>query len=221
LSQQIGADAKNDLIKSLKSRLLEESASELVKETFNRITAQVNAETKANTAHTHFEAFRQRLLNEIESLGRRGNINLGLGVGTTVIGMLLLGITVFYEITDTKDAWGLLAHFLPRFSLVILIELFAYFFLSLYKTGLDEIKYFQNELTNIEAKQISLQTALNSNDTSMVNSVVIKFANTERNHILNKDQTTIELEKAKMEKESKVAIGNFLTEFFNKSKPSP
>lgn len=41
-----------------------------------------------------------------------------------------------------------------------MIELFAYFFLSLYRTSLQKIKYFQNELTNIEAKQIALRAAL-------------------------------------------------------------
>jgi hypothetical protein len=41
----------------------------------------------------------------------------------------------------------LLTEFSPRLSLVIVVELFAYFFLGLYKSNLQEIKYFQRHST--------------------------------------------------------------------------
>jgi len=41
----------------------------------------------------------------------------------------------------------------------MLIELFAYFFLKLYKSDLSEIKYFQNELTNVEMRYAAVRLA--------------------------------------------------------------
>ena len=91
---------------------------------------------------------------------------------------------------------------LPRLSFVFIIELFAYFFLRLYKEGLDEIKYFQNELTNIESKLISVEVAyITKNDKTMKESLSI-LAKTERNFILKKGETTVELERAKSESEN-------------------
>lgn len=40
--------------------------------------------------------------------------------------------------------------------MVIFVEIFAYFFLSLYKSSLNEIKFHQNELTKLEMKYIAL-----------------------------------------------------------------
>ena len=112
--------------------------------------------------------------------------------------------------------WPFISHFVPRLTLVILIELFAYFFLSLYKASLAEIKYFQNELTNIESKELALQAALNSGEASMISDIVSKLALTERNHILSKDQTTVELERARLEKDSKSEIAKYVAELFQK-----
>lgn len=82
------------------------------------------------------------------------------------------------------------------------VELFAYFFLRLYKTGLEEIKYFQNELTNLELKHISLIGAFKQNDKDTINSILVNLASTERNRIISKEQTTIELETIRIEKQS-------------------
>jgi hypothetical protein len=151
---------------------------------------------------------------ELESLGRRGNLNLALGAVTTVVGLALLGLSVFSELSAAKDIWTFVSHFVPRLTLVLMIELFAYFFLSLYKTSLGEIKYFQNELTNIESKQIALRAALSGTDQAVVSGILTKLADTDRNHILSKDQTTVELEKARIERDGRGEIAKYLSELF-------
>ena len=53
-----------------------------------------------------------------------------------------------------------MAYYAPRLTLSIFIEFFSFFFLRLYKTGISEIKYFQNELTNAELKFIAVEKAI-------------------------------------------------------------
>jgi len=214
-------DSESLIVETLKTKLEDNYSDDLAKEIQRLVDGRNSASSKTLKIHESFDDCRRRLLMEIDSLGRRGNLNLGVGVATTLLGLTVLGITVFvyqpYKATDLVD---LVSHYLPRLSLIILIEVFAYFFLSLYKAGLAEIKYFQNELTNIEAKQIAMQASLDAADNSMLSVVVTQLSTTERNHILTKDQTTVELEKAKLESESKVAFGRFVTDFFQKVKPS-
>jgi len=81
-----------------------------------------------------------------------------------------------------------------------MIELFAFFFLSLYRTGLGEIKYFQNEITNIEAKHAALQASQRLDKEETQAAIILLLAGTERNNIMTKDQTTVELEKIRLEK---------------------
>lgn len=102
-----------------------------------------------------------------------------------------------YQSTD--DA---LTYFLPRISLTIFIEIFSYFFLNLYKKNLEDIKYFQNEVTNLESKYLALLYAFESNNGQIKAKVIEMLMGTERNFILKKDETTIELEKSKIEAQS-------------------
>ncbi len=50
--------------------------------------------------------------------------------------------------------------FVVRVSLPIFMQVFAYFFLRLYRYGLFEIKYFQNEITSAQLRIIALETIL-------------------------------------------------------------
>lgn len=217
---QLDDQDKIRLAEFVKERVSQYSAAEFAEKFYKDAAEKISKATKFRAIYEDFEVSRKRLLDEIASLERKGNVNLGLGVGITVVGLILLGLTVVYEIQDSQTLIQLASHFLPRLSLVVLIELFAYFFLRLYKSGLAEIKYFQNELTNIEAKQIAMRAAFDAPGNSTVAAVVAKLSDTERNHILAKDQTTVELEKAKLESESKVAFGKFVSDFFQKVKPS-
>ncbi|MBI5525005.1 MAG: hypothetical protein HY897_01580 [Deltaproteobacteria bacterium] len=44
-----------------------------------------------------------------------------------------------------------LSHYVPRITTVTFIEVFAFFFLKLYRASLIEIKFYQNELTSLAA----------------------------------------------------------------------
>jgi hypothetical protein len=126
-------------------------------------------------------------------------------MATTLAGLTLLGYSV-YQTPLTSDPSVLIAYFVPRVSLVLLIELFAYFFVRLYKESLGGIKHFQNELTNVESKQIALEAALDRNTPELRSQVGQAMSGTERNFILNKDQTTVDIERERLSKDATLGL---------------
>ena len=63
------------------------------------------------------------------------------------------------------------------------------------------IKYYQNEITNIEMKMLAIHTidqqSLTNSDTT--NSIINSLANCERNFVIDKGKTTIDIERTKVE----------------------
>jgi hypothetical protein len=130
----------------------------------------------------------ERLQRELAALTRRGNVNLVLGIVSTTIGIWFLFrfVTELGPIPAAASPW----HYQPvraALSFVIIIEVFAYFFLALYKSSLAEIKFFQNEITNVEAKTIALSSALSSSDVAVATDVIRLLAQTERNYVARGD----------------------------------
>lgn len=194
----LSEEERRNLVESMTRNVRSETADKVLSDLRKQI-AVADSSTAIRNIAERFGLTINRLLDEIAALTRRGNLNLVLGILTTVIGLAILGYFVFnYPLTGIPSV--IIIGFLPRLSLVIFIEVFAYFFLRLYKASLTEIKYFQNELTNVEAKAIALETsAVLGGDT--IEAVIEKIASTERNNVLDKGQTTVELEQAKIQDE--------------------
>lgn len=103
-----------------------------------------------------------RLNAAIPELTKRANLNLAIGIATTVVGISVLAIAAFTLPIPQKpfDAGIYFAHFLPRLSLAVLIEVFAYFFLRLYKDNLESAAFLRNEMTAVEAARAALTTVI-------------------------------------------------------------
>lgn len=199
------------LVESLNARIRDEAATSLVKDIETRMQASFELSVRDRETVQHFDQSRLRLGKEIEALGRRGNLNLALGIFTTAIGLILLSFFVFSNDSSSKNPVEFAIHFLPRLTLIIFIEVFAYFFLRLYKSSLSEIKYFQNEMTNVESHAIALRAATIAGDPKVASEVISQLGKTERNHVLQKDQTTVDIERARIEKENTGEILKNLT----------
>lgn len=180
------------------------------------IRSSLESEIKKKQLGDLFRETVLRLNRAISDQKVRGNINLAIGITITAGGLYLLWSTVeqfgkFPIFTDLlkKDPniaivelfKVALISFVPRLSLVIFIEIFAYFFLRLYKTGLYDIKYFQNELTNIEVKNAAFIAAMTADDAPLKAHVIESLCKIDRNHILDKGQTTVDLERARADGE--------------------
>ena len=201
-SQDVSASQRSKLVQRVRQSIVETANNEFLDEIRNSIQDSKSGQKFAKDIRLIFNRTIERLDNEVESLARRGNLNLALGILTALVGITLLAIFVQNMVVQNGLPMEFVQNFLPRFSLVILIEVFAYFFLRLYSNNLIEIKYFQNELTNVEAKFLSLLAATHINNENIMTNVISQLSQTERNYILQKGQTTVNLERSKMEKET-------------------
>lgn len=149
---------------------------------------------------TSFKKIEERLEKEIKAVGKRANLNLIIGSVIAIIGWGLLYLFVS-DVSDLElESWQLLNAFLPRLSIIIIIEMFSYFFLKLYRESMDRIRYYQNELTNIETKKTAILVAcMLENDNEHKKSLIENLISVERNVFLKKGETTIELEKIRMD----------------------
>jgi hypothetical protein len=64
---------------------------------------------------------------------------------------------------------------------------------------LEEAKYFQNEITNVELKQVATNAGLDCGTEGQLQEVILLLAKTERNQILEKGQSTIGLEQMRLD----------------------
>lgn len=227
-----GAKSKltEELIEAVKDGAHETLLSELnEKLSSENLSASVIDEIKSSERRSTL-----RIEMEIDALSRRGNINLVAGVGTAMIGIGILSSFIFPEnlillkflINYTPDATSNLPdsqldqtlRYATRTALIISIEILAFFFLRVYKSNLEGMKYFQNELTNLESKYISLITATQLERHDTTHKILLNFVETERNHILEKGQSTTELKKIELEKNQFVEITKALATITPKTK---
>jgi hypothetical protein len=110
---------------------------------------------------------------------------------------MLLGYFILYTGQTFTTIEQFLIHFLPRLSLVVFIQIFAYFFLRLYKSTLEEIRYYQNEVTNVQHKKVSFIAIYQSKSADSLIKVVERLVETERNNVLKKGESTVDLAHAK------------------------
>lgn len=214
--QDIDKDQFTGLVETIKKEIATEAGDQLISDLQKKLTESTTTQAREREVARSFEETKNRLSLEIAALGRRGNLNLILGIITTVSGLLLLATFVFTQIDTPKETIPFALHFLPRLTLVLFIEIFAYFFLLLYKSSLAEIKYFQNELTNVEQKYAALISSIQYDESAVRNDVISILASTERNHVLEKGQTTVELEKIRIEKEGLSDVAKHLASLLPK-----
>jgi hypothetical protein len=128
-----------------------------------------------------FASDRRRIVEEIQSLTRRGNLNLSIGMLISMIGISLLLYLVTRPHDPFKGYLDALTMYLPRITTVALVETFAYFFLQLYRRNLEDIKYYQNELTTLSAKQIAWRATILPEGLVAAEEVIKQIVGTERN----------------------------------------
>jgi predicted PurR-regulated permease PerM len=134
-----------------------------------------------NAIAATFMYTRGRLREEIQNLSRRSSVNLVIGVMVTMAATAILVYLVSREHAEFSSVKSLLSFYIPRITTVILIETFAYFFLKLYRQNLEEIKYYQNELTTLAAQEIAWQASIVANMPEATSAVIQQLAKSDRN----------------------------------------
>ena len=134
---------------------------------------------------------------------------MAIGSIVAVVGAVLLFAFTVVEGAEKehRDLFEAALYFVPRLSLVLIVEVFAYFFLRLYSLSLSAIKYFQNEITTWESTLLSLCTATQIGRRRIVERLIMEIARTERNHVLRKGETTVGHERWRAERQEDASVG--------------
>lgn len=142
-----------------------------------------------------FERIMIRLELEMETLRKRANLNLSLGLITALSGILLLGVLAYSNPINVLPQEQKLSHFaaayFPKLSVAVFVELLALFFLKSYRTTLSEIRYFQNEATTIELRSICV-SSLDSDTPEFKQQLLLRLINDDRNKTATQDDLPIE-----------------------------
>ena len=145
------------IVQEIKRQIQEGLSSEVVNELNNNYSTFKLKMDFFEKLEEDFDLVKRRLFTEVEKLSSRANLNLAIGAGASLVAIIILGVTVWVKPEELIKTSDIISYLLPRVSLVIFIEIFAFFFLRLYKTTLGDIKYYQNELTNIDFKVIGIK----------------------------------------------------------------
>lgn len=168
-----------------------------------------------------------RLKNEIRDQGKRANLNLGLGIIAAIISAgVLLWLTVLASNNDTPAQHHFIMRYWGGFASKVLLSstfsLFAIFFLSTYRRNLSEIRYFHNELTNLDARLYAVKQCEDAKSEATKMKILEGMGATERNFILKKGETTIDLLQKQMDHDDVLSMLQFaenLTELARDLKP--
>jgi hypothetical protein len=165
------------VVASLRAHVTERLAKELEE----RFIARAQMAAYVAEVRAIFSETSTRLRQEISLLSRRGNLNLVIGVLTTALAAVLLAYMVL-GVTHALDSWpALLSYYVPRVTTAAFIEVFAFFFLRLYRNTLAEIKYYQNELTNLAVQRVAFEAAHGLDDQKSKSVVIEYLASSSRN----------------------------------------
>lgn len=190
----LSKDEKHKIIDSLLVRVKSEASESIYNE--------LRDEIRKNEFQGQIDEISRQTLNRIYSermsLNKRGTVNLVIGVITAFVGILLLSYFAIIAESSSSSITEFVSKFMPRLSIVVLVEVFSFFFLRLYKSMLTEIKYFQNEATNLELTFAGLKAAMYMKDQGLITKAVERLLYVEKNPILTNNQTTKELEEAKI-----------------------
>lgn len=162
--------------------------------------------TDISSVATFYESTTSRIDNEIDRQKTLSWLNLFVGLITTFFAVVFL-------IFNLSDDSFTLEKLIPRLSISLLIEIFSFYFLNLYKKNQEEIKFWNNEKTNLDIKLFALGMSADNEEIAekdFMQNLILELLKTERNNLLKKDDTTVEIEKAKLEN---LGFDNFINKF--------
>ncbi len=135
-------------------------------EALEKSTGNTIVSLKLRFIYNELCVIKNKFKAETKRQNQIGNLNLFIGILTTIFSVTILFITLFNPPPiPNVSASDKLISYLPRFFLALFIEIFSFFFLRLYRKTLDDIKFISNERTNVELKLIALETAIFNSET--------------------------------------------------------
>lgn len=208
----------NEIIKSL---IINSTKFELDNECIHQNDVDDKNTTTENSVdriENSFNKTLKRLENEANASFRTGLIYSIFGIFFSSVGLVVWGYMLFLFGERTFESWdNYLWWSIPRISFAIAIEIIAAFFFRLYSKSIIDRKHYHNEMTNIESK---MTASFLANDNSgahiMMHEIIRKLNNTDRNNVLLKGETTVELEIEKAKASNYEALAGVLSDLSSK-----
>lgn len=207
----------SELENRLRRRIESNFEESILKKIENKIEISTTNSVLIKKIGTELTPLVENTIKYIHTIQRNSIINLAIGITGTIIAITILGISVLsnQKYVDIQD---FSIHLIPRITFVVFIQLFAFFFLRLYKNNLEDGKYFQNELTNLSAKCSALKISILTNNIEKQSEILSSLSQVERNFKIQKEETLLTIEKAKIEKEYDLEILNTFKDFLKTQK---
>lgn len=135
------------------------------------------------------------------------NYSLALGLIFLAVGLAIIFFLVsqdnFIEDLPENSALNqhfytsIAAHYIPRLALALTIEIVGVFFLRMYSANLAHARYYEDEITSVELRLISLSHF--SKDSELHSELLNKLCEIDRNSVIETGKTTPELERRKLD----------------------
>ncbi len=194
-----GVDLIDTIDRKIAHQIQNHIADDVIELATVRLEENLSRSRSLDHAREAFETSIYRLKREVDRLVKSSAYNLAIGGTISLSGISALTYFLVFEQSTQASTLDFVVHYAPRLGLVILIEAFSFFFLNLYRSSQAEIKYTQNELTNIEQKFAAFEVSRLVDGDEEITSVVKSLLDTERNFVIKKGETTIEIEKVRLE----------------------
>ncbi|MES3017495.1 MAG: hypothetical protein V4721_06945 [Bacteroidota bacterium] len=189
-TESLGEKRSDVLLSMLEYAKIERSQEDIAKSGNNQILR-------------FFSDTQDRIKDECNRLNKQALINLFLCFFIAFVLITVVTYTSFFssDLTNSSSLEMILIRLAPRILTVAgLLTMFLYF-VKMYKANIADVKYYQNELTNVEMYQVAWQTSVLAGDSKASIDIISKFTDIDRNRIIATGQTTIELERLRLENE--------------------
>lgn len=131
-----------------------------------------------------------------DKIFNRSGVYLISGTAISFVGLIFFYIqTKEFQLTDST-----IIQYIPNFGILFFIEFIAFFFLRLYRSTINDYRYFEEIKRRREEFYSTLRILISRGDTSMIPEIINSRANWKPG-ILEDGQTTETLEAKKLEKD--------------------
>jgi hypothetical protein len=138
----LSPETRDNVIAAIVDEASRKIGDDFQSELQKRYAAAAESIARASRVRATADRMLGRLQTEVRALMRRGNLNLVLGTLTTGAAAAILAYVALTAKLGGGDWRGYMPTYLMRLSVVVFIEIFAFFFLRLYRASLADIKYF-------------------------------------------------------------------------------
>lgn len=184
-SSRLSDDAQSEIVSAYVAGINDQIGNN-VRYLFNEAVSRQTSTAFISEAVDNLKTSEARLRAASTTVTARGFLNLVIGIVFAVAALYFLkdAIADFTSLRSQSPTEGAIVFLGIRLSLTILITAISYFFLSLYRTSLIDVRYYKIDITNISFRASAISIVARANKEEMIMSVVHGLMSDDRNREL-------------------------------------